>query len=124
MISLFATTFNLTPPIVVDSPSWSEWIPARSLSNLGQERTRVVEYDFKSRRDPEDAPGSLAEDLTGVPQSPLLDELSIPNPPVEPGPILTLSAEEITRFFVRSRRDQDTERWDVRLDAALGIGID
>jgi hypothetical protein len=95
------------------------WTLGRSLSNLGQERTRVVEYDFKSRRDPADAPGSLAEDLTGVPQSPLIEELSIPNPPVEPGPILTLSAEEITRFFVRSRRDQDTERWDVRLDAAL-----
>jgi diguanylate cyclase (GGDEF)-like protein len=47
------------------------------------------------------------------------DEPSIPNPPAAPGPILTLSPEEITRFFVRARRDQDTERWDVRLDAAL-----
>jgi len=32
---------------------------------------------------------------------------------------MTLSPEEITRFFLRARRDQDTERWDVRLDAAL-----
>jgi diguanylate cyclase (GGDEF)-like protein len=47
------------------------------------------------------------------------DESSIPNPPAAPGPILTLSPEEISRFFVRARRDQDTERWDVRLDAAL-----
>jgi diguanylate cyclase (GGDEF)-like protein len=30
-----------------------------------------------------------------------------------------VSPEEIARFFVRARRDQDTERWDVRLDAAL-----
>ena len=28
-------------------------------------------------------------------------------------------AEEIARFFVRVRRDQDTEHWDVRLDATL-----
>jgi len=47
------------------------------------------------------------------------EELSIPNPATAPGPILTLSPEEITRFFLRARRDQDTERWDVRLDAAL-----
>ena len=47
------------------------------------------------------------------------EELSIPNPPTAPGPILTLSPEEIARFFLRARRDQDTERWDVRLDAAL-----
>jgi diguanylate cyclase (GGDEF)-like protein len=40
-------------------------------------------------------------------------------PIAPPGPILTLSPEEIARFFVRARRDQDTERWDVRLDAAL-----
>jgi len=79
----------------------------------------VVEFDFKARRDRALVPGAIAEDVTGVPQATLLDELSIPNPPVEPGPILTLSAEEITRFFVRSRRDLDTERWDVRLDAAL-----
>ena len=43
----------------------------------------------------------------------------MPNPPIAPGPILTVSPEEIARFFVRVRRDQDTERWDVRLDAAL-----
>ena len=47
------------------------------------------------------------------------EEPSIPNPPAAPGPILTLSPEEIARFFLRARRDQDTERWDVRLDAAL-----
>jgi diguanylate cyclase (GGDEF)-like protein len=47
------------------------------------------------------------------------EEQSIPNPASPPGPILTLSPEEISRFFVRARRDQDTERWDVRLDAAL-----
>jgi diguanylate cyclase (GGDEF)-like protein len=47
------------------------------------------------------------------------EEPSLPNPPTAPGPILTLSPEEIARFFLRARRDQDTERWDVRLDAAL-----
>ena len=48
------------------------------------------------------------------------EEFSIPNPAFLPGPILTLSPEEIARFFVRVRREQDeTERWDVRLDAAL-----
>ncbi|HEY5090440.1 MAG TPA: GAF domain-containing protein, partial [Polyangia bacterium] len=47
------------------------------------------------------------------------EELSVPNQVVPPGPIFTLSPEEITRFFVRARRDQDTEHWDVRLDAAL-----
>jgi diguanylate cyclase (GGDEF)-like protein len=36
-----------------------------------------------------------------------------------PEPILTLSSEDISGFFVRVRRDQDSERWDVRLDAAL-----
>lgn len=54
-----------------------------------------------------------------VPETVRADELSIPNPPAAPGPILTVSPEEIARFFVRVRRDQDTERWDVRLDAAL-----
>jgi diguanylate cyclase (GGDEF)-like protein len=43
--------------------------------------------------------------------------LSAPLP--TPGPILTVPPEEIARFFVRVRRDQDAERWDVRLDAAL-----
>ena len=47
------------------------------------------------------------------------DELSVPTPVVPPGPIFTLSPEEIARFFVRARRDQDTEHWDVRLDGTL-----
>ncbi len=47
------------------------------------------------------------------------DDNAVPNPPSAPGPILTVSPEEISRFFVRVRRDQETERWDVRLDAAL-----
>jgi diguanylate cyclase (GGDEF)-like protein len=47
------------------------------------------------------------------------EEFSIPVPIAPPGPILTLSPEEIARFFVRARRDQDTEHWDVRLDGAL-----
>jgi diguanylate cyclase (GGDEF)-like protein len=47
------------------------------------------------------------------------EELAIPTPVVSPGPIFTLSPEEIARFFVRVRRDQDTEHWDVRLDATL-----
>ena len=54
-----------------------------------------------------------------VPQEARGDETSLPNPPIAPGPIMTVSSEEISRFFVRVRRDQDTERWDVRLDAAL-----
>jgi diguanylate cyclase (GGDEF)-like protein len=54
-----------------------------------------------------------------VPQRVRTDELSVPTPVIPPGPILTLSPEEIARFFVRARRDQDTEHWDVRLDAAL-----
>lgn len=36
-----------------------------------------------------------------------------------PGPILTVPADEISRFFVRARRDHDWERWDIRLDGAL-----
>jgi diguanylate cyclase (GGDEF)-like protein len=79
----------------------------------------VAEYDFRARRERGGTPRPFAESEAAAPVTPLLDDLSIPNPAVEPGPILTLSAEEITRFFVRSRRDQDTERWDVRLDAAL-----
>lgn len=54
-----------------------------------------------------------------VPDDMAADELSIPNPPAAPGPIATLSPEEVARFFVRVRRDHETERWDVRLDAAL-----
>jgi len=56
---------------------------------------------------------------SGVPARVRSEEVSVPNPAAPPGPILTLSPEEISRFFVRVRRDQDTERWDVRLDAAL-----
>jgi diguanylate cyclase (GGDEF)-like protein len=55
----------------------------------------------------------------GAPQRVRTEELSVPTPVIPPGPILTLSPEEIARFFVRARRDQDTEHWDVRLDAAL-----
>jgi diguanylate cyclase (GGDEF)-like protein len=47
------------------------------------------------------------------------EEMSVPTPVIPPGPILTLSPEEIARFFVRARRDQDTEHWDVRLDGTL-----
>jgi diguanylate cyclase (GGDEF)-like protein len=47
------------------------------------------------------------------------EEMSVPTPVVPPGPIFTLSPEEIARFFVRARRDQDTEHWDVRLDGTL-----
>src|SRR5436190_1781370 len=54
----------------------------------------------------------------GAPQR-RTEEISIPTPVVPPGPIFTLSPEEIARFFVRVRRDQDTEHWDVRLDATL-----
>ncbi len=54
-----------------------------------------------------------------APEGPRADDVSSPNVPTAPGPILTLSSEEISRFFVRVRRDQDTERWDIRLDAAL-----
>lgn len=56
---------------------------------------------------------------TGIPARVRTEELSIPTPVIPPGPIFTLSPEEIARFFVRARRDQDTENWDVRLDAAL-----
>ena len=55
----------------------------------------------------------------GVPTRLRTEELSVPTPVIPPGPIFTLSPEEIARFFVRARRDQDTEHWDVRLDAAL-----
>ena len=55
----------------------------------------------------------------GTPVRVRTEEVSVPNPAQPPGPILTLSPEEISRFFVRARRDQDTERWDVRLDASL-----
>src|SRR5499427_3783571 len=55
----------------------------------------------------------------GVPPQRRTEELTIPTPVVSPCPIFTLSPEEIARFFVRVRRDQDTEHWDVRLDATL-----
>jgi len=54
-----------------------------------------------------------------TPGAVIADETSRSITTARPGPILTLSPEEITRFFVRVRRDQDTERWDVRLDGAL-----
>jgi diguanylate cyclase (GGDEF)-like protein len=54
----------------------------------------------------------------GVPIRLKTEEMSVPTP-IPPGPIFTLSPEEIARFFVRARRDQDTEHWDVKLDAAL-----
>lgn len=78
----------------------------------------MADFDFKAKRE-RDTPALANTSEAAAPLTPLFDDVSIPNPAVEPGPILTLSAEEITRFFVRSRRDQDTERWDVRLDAAL-----
>ena len=56
---------------------------------------------------------------SGAPPQRRTEEMSIPTPVVPPGPIFTLSPEEIARFFVRVRRDQDTEHWDVRLDATL-----
>src|SRR5688572_16751839 len=62
---------------------------------------------------------ATANEPGAIPEAIRPDETSIPNPPAAPGPILTLSPEEIARFFVRVRRDQDAERWDVRLDAAL-----
>ena len=46
-----------------------------------------------------------------------LAESSTPLTP--PEPILTLSSDDIAHFFVRLRRDPDSERWEVRLDAAL-----
>jgi len=46
-----------------------------------------------------------------------LAESSTPMTP--PQRILTLSSDDISHFFVRLRRDPDSERWEVRLDAAL-----
>src|SRR6476619_7297666 len=56
---------------------------------------------------------------SGGPPQRRTEEISLPVPVASPGPIFTLSPEEIARFFVRVRRDQDTEHWDVRLDATL-----
>ena len=55
----------------------------------------------------------------GAPRLLRLDESSVAS--VQPGmeSILTLSSEEISHFFVRLRRDPDSERWEIRLDAAL-----
>lgn len=47
-------------------------------------------------------------------------EASQPSHSIQLSPrILTLSSDDIGHFFVRVRRDQDSERWEVRLDAAL-----
>jgi diguanylate cyclase (GGDEF)-like protein len=54
-----------------------------------------------------------------VPQTTRHEDVSLPNPSIPTGPILTVAPDEISRFFVRVRRDQDFERWDIRLDAAL-----
>jgi diguanylate cyclase (GGDEF)-like protein len=70
------------------------------------------------RRGDEDLPESKARSGP-VPEAIRGEDSSVPNPPAAPGPIQTVSPEEIARFFVRVRRDQDAERWDVRLDAAL-----
>jgi diguanylate cyclase (GGDEF)-like protein len=60
------------------------------------------------------------ESDSAVPRGLRLDEPSQPQLREQlPQTILTLSSEDIARFFVRVRRDQDSERWDVRLDAAL-----
>jgi diguanylate cyclase (GGDEF)-like protein len=54
---------------------------------------------------------------SGVPKTLRLDEPS--GPKFVAQRIVTLSSDDISRFFVRVRRDQDTEKWEVRLDAAL-----
>jgi len=53
-----------------------------------------------------------------VPRAQQLSESSSPIAAPVP-PIVTLSSDDIAHFFVRVRRDQDSERWEVRLDAAL-----
>jgi diguanylate cyclase (GGDEF)-like protein len=53
-----------------------------------------------------------------VPRAQQLSESSSPIAAATPT-IVTLSSEDIAHFFVRARRDQDSERWEVRLDAAL-----
>jgi diguanylate cyclase (GGDEF)-like protein len=53
-----------------------------------------------------------------VPRAQQLSESSSPIAAATP-PIVTLSSDDIAHFFVRARRDQDSERWEVRLDAAL-----
>jgi diguanylate cyclase (GGDEF)-like protein len=54
--------------------------------------------------------------------APLSLHLAEPSAPVgtrSPQQVVTLSSDDIGHFFVRVRRDQDGERWEVRLDAAL-----
>lgn len=60
---------------------------------------------------------SNAETPADVPIALPLDQGSVPTE--SPRHILTLSSDDISHFFVRLRRDQDSERWEVRLDAAL-----
>jgi diguanylate cyclase (GGDEF)-like protein len=60
---------------------------------------------------------SSSSSSSGVPTALRLDEPS--GPKVVAQRIVTLSSDDISRFFVRVRRDQDTEKWEVRLDAAL-----
>ena len=55
----------------------------------------------------------------GAPTGPRLDKPSSPSTAVPKPPIVTLSSDDIGHFFVRVLRDQDSERWEVRLDAAL-----
>ena len=53
---------------------------------------------------------------------PVRRRLEEPSSPIEgllPRQVVTLSSDDIGHFFVRVRRDQDGERWEVRLDAAL-----
>jgi len=60
---------------------------------------------------------SPSPSASAVPTALRLDEPS--GPKVVAQRIVTLSSDDISRFFVRVRRDQDTEKWEVRLDAAL-----
>jgi len=58
--------------------------------------------------------------VSSVPQSVREGDLSVPNlVGPAPGPVLTVSTDEIARFFVRERQESESVRWDVRLDAAL-----
>jgi diguanylate cyclase (GGDEF)-like protein len=79
----------------------------------------MSEHDPASPPSPPSPPANPPGSGPAVPMRVRTEELSVPTPVIPPGPIITLSPEEIARFFVRARRDQDTEHWDVRLDAAL-----
>src|SRR5205809_8148094 len=79
----------------------------------------MSEHEPPSPPSPPSPPANPPGSGPAVPMRVRTEELSVPTPVIPPGPIQTLSAEEIARFFVRARRDQDTEHWDVRLDAAL-----